>query len=185
MVEAGWTGASSRTSLAWPEGSTWYQNTTTVAPYTQLAVPALLTGNYPRDSDPKVDPATFPNSLFTLLGRAYEMNVHESATDLCPVELCPVQGVEDFDHALVAGEEFVQSLQATDAPRLDFMHLLMPHQPWHYLPTGQDYLKVDPAEGAPRYSWTTDHGAPRGQAAPPPAAPGGRQSARAHPRPPD
>jgi hypothetical protein len=87
------------------------------------------------------------------------MNVHESATDLCPVELCPVQGVEDFDHAIVAGEAFVESLQATDAPRLDFLHLLMPHQPWHYLPTGQDYLKVDPAEGAPRYSWTTDHGA--------------------------
>src|SRR4051794_21846959 len=52
-------------------GSTWYRNTTTVAPYTQIAVPAILTGQYPHAAYPVSNAVAFPQSIFTLLGGAY------------------------------------------------------------------------------------------------------------------
>jgi hypothetical protein len=176
--------------------STWYRNTTTVAGYTQIAVPAILTGDYPKQGYPVDNSVTFPHSIFTLLGGAYEMNVHESATRLCPESFCgstepkagasgqgvgPLlddawtawhkfawpdrtkasisfagSGSPSSDHALETGDEFVRSLEPGRAARLDFLHVLLPHQPWHYLPTGQNY-REDAARGAPFYSWATDY----------------------------
>ncbi|MBV9950469.1 MAG: sulfatase-like hydrolase/transferase [Acidimicrobiia bacterium] len=177
-------------------GSTWYRNTTTVAPYTQIAVPAILTGQYPHAAYPVSNAVAFPHSIFTLLGGAYEMNVHESATRICPESFCGATGGtrvgteagvrgllsdgwtswHDFawpdrhkasvsftsgtvslssNHALSTGERFVRSLRPGRAARLDFLHVVLPHQPWHYLPTGQDY-EGTAARGAPEYSWETD-----------------------------
>ena len=31
---------------------------------------------------------------------------------------------------------FVKSIEGTDKPTFYFLHLLLPHQPWHYLPDG-------------------------------------------------
>ena len=59
---------------------------------------------------------------------------------------------ESSDHALRTGNEFVRSLRPGRAARLDFLHVLLPHQPWHYLPSGQDY-EEGAARGAPFYSW--------------------------------
>jgi hypothetical protein len=68
-------------------------------------------------------------------------------------------------------QNFVASLAPTSRPRLDFLHLLLPHQSWYYLPTGQDYRPVardkiselhgDRVIGAPRglggdYSWESE-----------------------------
>lgn len=36
-------------------------------------------------------------------------------------------------------EAFIDSLEATDRPTLHFMHLLLPHAPWRYLPSGSQY----------------------------------------------
>ena len=69
-------------------GSTWYRNDTTVAPYTQAAVPAILTGDFPNDPNVIEVAATKPENIFTLLGKTYKMNVHESVTRLCPASLC-------------------------------------------------------------------------------------------------
>jgi Sulfatase len=52
-----------------------------------------------------------------------------------------------FDGALETGERWVKSLQPMRRPRLDLVHVFIPHQPWHYLPTGQDYLEDKPAPG--------------------------------------
>ena len=51
--------------------------------------------------------------------------------------------------------EFLDSLDAPDRPRLDFIHLLYPHQPWKRLPTGQRYDAPFIAEGltGPTYVW--------------------------------
>lgn len=38
---------------------------------------------------------------------------------------------------------FVNSIQQTDKPALYFLHILLPHSPWRYLPSGKRY---DPAE---------------------------------------
>lgn len=40
---------------------------------------------------------------------------------------------------LTTAERFIAELAPTAQPRLDFLHVLAPHWPWHYLPTGQDY----------------------------------------------
>src|SRR5690606_38730393 len=54
-------------------------------------------------------------------------------------------------------EEFIASLEATDDPRLDFIHLALPHQPWRHLPSGARHDGPFLAEGlvAPNYSWDT------------------------------
>ncbi|MDX6663427.1 MAG: hypothetical protein QOG09_1529 [Solirubrobacterales bacterium] len=67
-------------------GSTWYRDTTTVAGFTTRAVPAILTGNDPRNRLPISSDQ--PDSIFTLLGRSYRMNVDETATAICPPQIC-------------------------------------------------------------------------------------------------
>jgi hypothetical protein len=176
--------------------STWYRNTTTVAPYTEVAVPAILTGRYPRAAYPVSNAVSFPQSIFTLLGGAYEMNVHESSTRICPESFCGrtsgtevtteagVRGLASdawtswhqfawpdrhtasvsftsgpvtlsSARALSTGNRFVRSLRPGRAARLDFLHVVLPHQPWHYLPSGQDYEGIA-ARGAPDYAWESD-----------------------------
>jgi Sulfatase len=170
--------------------STWYRNDSTVAPYTDQAVPAILTGDYP--TDPSKPPAVtgYPHNLFTLLGNSYEMNVHESITHLCPDHLCTESNAthggfqkllydtvylwrhfaapdrtgenlgfdnpegEGEKNAIPIGEQFVRSLTPTNRPRLDFLHVLLPHWPWHYLPVGkrQDFETLEGVFGA---TWTS------------------------------
>ncbi len=161
------------------ETSNWYRNDTTVAPYTEAAVPAILTGQLPKPDQKVPVTAEHPHNLFTLLGRTYDLNVHESVTRLCPTSMCParnravgahpgVRGMlqdvstiwSDFadpanrdapgfgglggedTQAVLTANGFVNSLQASARPRLDFLHVLLPHFPWHYLPTGQDYAAL-------------------------------------------
>src|SRR3954469_4034062 len=159
------------------DGSTWYRNATTVAPYTGAAVPAIMTGRYRSGSTDVSVAANTPQNIFTLLGGTYSMNVDEGGTRLCPTALCdpdrgptvdrmsdlvsasrelwwqnasPERAKEDAfsegdilgdPHALQTGDDFVRRLQPTKQPRLDFVHVEFPHQGWHYLPTGQDYLE--------------------------------------------
>jgi hypothetical protein len=67
--------------------STWYRNATTVNSQTTLAVPALMSGRRPT---PDMVPVTsdYPNSLPTLFASSHELNVTETATQLCPARLC-------------------------------------------------------------------------------------------------
>ena len=68
-------------------GSIWFRNATTVSDITRQALPAILTGNYPR---PALLPTTAdnPKNLFTFLGPAYNLKVVEPITALCPEDLC-------------------------------------------------------------------------------------------------
>lgn len=166
------------------ETSTWYRNTTTVAPATEQAVPALLTGQYPEAGKVPVA-ADHPDSLFRLLGGRYRMNVHEPIERICPATVCtsrtsPSAGLRgfaslvresarlfataasprravttyaelvDIPPARPAANAFLASLEpsSADEPVLDYVHILLPHQPWHYLPTFQD---TSP-EGTPVFS---------------------------------
>ena len=67
--------------------ATWYRRATTVAESTYDALPAVLTGRYPRPGrlPHAVD---HPHSLFTLLAGTYEMHTAGALTQLCAVELC-------------------------------------------------------------------------------------------------
>jgi hypothetical protein len=67
--------------------ATWFPNATSAHENTTLSVPSILDGNWPKaGAQPIV--ADHPNNLFTLLGKSYEMNVTEVATNLCPPGLC-------------------------------------------------------------------------------------------------
>jgi hypothetical protein len=67
--------------------ATWFRNATTVHGSTFAAVPAILSGRHAKE----VRLATakdYPETLFTLLGGSYAMNVFEPYTILCPETLC-------------------------------------------------------------------------------------------------
>ena len=68
--------------------STWYRNATGVSGYTPWALPAMLTGNYPAEARAP-SWAAYPDNLFTLLGRSYEVRAYETISQLCPPRLCP------------------------------------------------------------------------------------------------
>ncbi|HEY7017131.1 MAG TPA: hypothetical protein VH297_01570, partial [Gaiellaceae bacterium] len=68
-------------------GSTWYEHTSTVAEGTTHAVPAILTGRYPRAGEFPVY-TDHRQNLFTLLGGATRLHVVDEETHLCPPSLC-------------------------------------------------------------------------------------------------
>jgi hypothetical protein len=65
----------------------WFRNATTTSCRTTYAIPAILTGNYPKPSRLPT-PTDYPNNIFTLLGGDYEFKILEGLTQLCPSELC-------------------------------------------------------------------------------------------------
>ena len=70
--------------------STWYRDATAAGAYTPLAVPAIFTGTKPNHDNLPIA-ADHPHSIFTLLGKSYDLRVMESATRICPEELCPAE----------------------------------------------------------------------------------------------
>ena len=68
-------------------GSTWYRNATAVSGSTTYAVPAMLTGRYPKQRPVAPHFSRFPDNLFTLLGGAYHIQARR-ADPLCPPQHC-------------------------------------------------------------------------------------------------
>ncbi len=171
--------------------STWYRNDTTVAPYTERAVPAILTGRLPPTGTVVPSSADYPQNLFTLLGGVLPFNVHEAVTSLCPKSFCAAKATdatgvrrikllgedavtlwrafaspkpstvnfsEDsvVQYGLPQMRQFVSSLRPGTKPQLDFVHIELPHQPWHLLPTLQDTQHLAPQQGASKLTWQVD-----------------------------
>ncbi|HEV2068260.1 MAG TPA: hypothetical protein VGR26_00535, partial [Acidimicrobiales bacterium] len=68
------------------DDATFYRNTTTVSPITDVALPALVTGRIrPEANAVRED---YVENLFTLLGDSHQLNVHEAITSLCPPSRC-------------------------------------------------------------------------------------------------
>ena len=64
--------------------SDWFRNALTVADATEQAVPAILTGDFPKPNS-VASYADHPRNLFTLFdSSSYRLNISESQTDLCP-----------------------------------------------------------------------------------------------------
>jgi hypothetical protein len=196
-------------------GSHWFRNTTSVSSSTWYAVPALLTGRLVSDG-PAPIAADHPESLFTFLGGAYDLNVTESVTRVCPSELCagspdlvggerqmlrdaaavmrsrlsysgpgedptaglvePVAGERgaaaagagggtagvgeegsspfaDFElNQPVRVQSFLDGIE-DDRPALHYLHILLPHTPFRYLPSGARYAGPDPDLGRDEDQW--------------------------------
>ena len=127
--------------------ATWYRGATAVHDSTALAVPAMLDGRYPKRGLHS-DVISHPVNLFTLLAHSYEVNASEEATGLCPTSLCkPLEGTA-LSH-LGGGKvrrfrEFVRSIQPRERPTLWFKHVLLPHVPWQFYPSGRHYRQHAP-----------------------------------------
>ncbi len=52
--------------------------------------------------------------------------------------------------------KFVASLQPGTGPELDFVHIELPHQPWHLLPDLKDNQHLAPQQGASKLVWQKD-----------------------------
>ncbi|HET9291452.1 MAG TPA: hypothetical protein VFQ49_10245, partial [Actinomycetes bacterium] len=70
--------------------STWYRNATGVSGLTTWAVPSMLSGRYPTAAQKDASPtaAQYPDNLFTLLGKSYDVEQFQVVTQLCPPEVC-------------------------------------------------------------------------------------------------
>jgi hypothetical protein len=142
--------------------ATWYRGATAVHDSTALAVPAMLDGRYPRPGL-RSDAYSHPANLFTLLARSYEVNVSEEATGLCPTSLCePTPGttLSHLAHGKVERfRSFVGSVRRRPRPALWFKHVLLPHVPWQFYPSGTRYRRHAP-EPIPGLNSETGFGVP-------------------------
>jgi hypothetical protein len=46
------------------------------------------------------------------------------------------------ENAIDSSDAFIKSLKPSGQPQLDFLHVELPHSPWHYLGPGQDYVTL-------------------------------------------
>ena len=177
-------------NFAWlAERSTWYRNATGVTQWTRDAFPSMLTGRWPSKAvhlgpgSDRRDPAVaanyrnYPANLFTLLSGPYQLDVHETATRLCPPRACvgdagraaseePRADIQEPAPKTVtnasgrrvkrpaAFSAFLAGLRPATRTTLHYIHLVLPHRPWRFLPDGLQYpwLAQDygiPAPGAP------------------------------------
>ena len=142
--------------------ATWYRGATSVHDSTALAVPAILDGRYPR-AELRSDVYSHPVNLFTLLERRYEVHAFEEATGLCPTSLCePTPGTtaSHLSHGKPTRfREFVHTLERRPRPALWFKHVLLPHVPWQFYPSGRRYRENAP-EPIPGLNGPLGFGAP-------------------------
>jgi hypothetical protein len=103
---------------------TWYRNALSASIATTQSVPAALTG-VRGGSDLAPTAADHPNTLFTLLGDAYEMHVIEWVLALCPGDVCP-------DYAGQAPARFVSLLSDVGVV---YGHLSLPKSTRDHLPS--------------------------------------------------
>lgn len=125
------------------DAGVWYPNATTEADLTPRAAPAVMTGYYPTH-DELPTAADHPDSIFTLLGSAYEMNVFEPVTKICPESLCG-------ERTLPPQTDRLDGLY--DDLSIVYQHLLLPKSLEDDLPavdeafSGFGQEEEDPAEG--------------------------------------
>lgn len=182
--------------------ATWYRNNATVAPLTDAALPALLTGTIPDSATTPAINARYPDSLFTLLSPRYAIHAHESVTQVCPVRLChadlrqslsavqriravlddaasllrdhlsPSRPTDVVDLAgafsldpdpLSTGVRFVENMRGGRRPRLDLIHVFLPHLPWQYLEDGRRASAPAVEPGSVTNRWASEWAAAAGR----------------------
>jgi hypothetical protein len=82
------------TFAGFADQATWYRNATGIGGWTPFAVPSMLSGTWPTWAQRSAVPnrSGWPNNLFTLLDRHYNLKVFETMTQLCPPERCGQTG---------------------------------------------------------------------------------------------
>ena len=123
--------------------ATWFRNAYSTYDSTTKAVPLILDGMRPvPESEP--ERRWHPRSIFTSLGaRGYRIVAAEEATALCPPRLC--RGAHIRRPAIMPRlrhrrperfARFVRSIRSSRRPMFWMKHVLLPHGPYQYLPSG-------------------------------------------------
>ncbi len=125
--------------------STWFPNANTAYDSTFKAVPMILDGRTPRDRT-AADIRSHKPNLFHMMDRlGYDVFKVESATALCPPDICPTGRTRrpGVLRRLAGGgrparfHRWVGSIRRRERPGFYFQHTLFPHEPWIYLPSGR------------------------------------------------
>jgi hypothetical protein len=124
--------------------SYWFRNATTTFDSTTKAIPQIIDGRYPRNGGTP-DYVSHPRSLYDVLGRkGYEIRRVEAATSICPPRWCP--GARRGRPAILTQlqdgrrerlSRFLGSIRPTDEPTFWLGHILLPHGPYVFLPSGR------------------------------------------------
>lgn len=140
--------------------STWFRNGHTVYDSTFKAVPAILDARLPRPRT-AADVRSHQPSVYHLMDRlGYGVVRVESGSALCPPWIC-ADGRTRRPGVLsrLAGRgrpsrlhRWIGALRRRDRPTFYFHHALLPHEPWLYLPSGQQARPAgtDPVPGINR-----------------------------------
>jgi hypothetical protein len=131
---------------------TWFRNAFSVYDSTTKAVPLILDGMAPRPGSSS-DRRDHPHSIYDLFGRqGYRIVDSEEATALCPPSLC--RGARTRRPAIIPNllggrpQRFARWVRSMEPgkPTLWVKHLLLPHGPYLYLPSG---ARTRPLPGDP------------------------------------
>jgi len=195
------------------QDAVWFSGATAVADLTEMALPAVVTGQRPVVGRLPTA-AEHPGNLFTLLGSRYRVLAAEPITRLCPDIVCRrsqssvfrwfgsvlsdvavvylhlvsppeladrlpaiTQNWKNFvandnwrgrwarhrdGDRRVQVKEFLDAVEppSEDRPSFYFLHVLLPHEPWVHLPSGQRYSVGGRMAGLNREGrWTEDESA--------------------------
>jgi hypothetical protein len=163
--------------------STWHRNATTVHDYTFWAVPAILTGIRPRHDQMPVVADHPRNLFTLLGGsyriNAFEAVTRLCPASLCPAAEQPL-GVRmhrlatyfdgffkkgdflsgkfnaimpDWEDPPAQVSRFLDPLDPNDPQSLYVLHVLLPHHPWRYLPSGRSYSGSGSLRGLTGDKW--------------------------------
>ena len=131
-------------NLAWlARRATWFPNAFTRYDSTPKAVPLILDGKRPHKGQPP-DPRGHRRTIFDMLGRRrYAIHDAEEATAVCPRRWC--RGARNrrpgIKRNLNRGrqerlERFFRSIKPGRRPGFWVKHVLLPHVPYQFLPSG-------------------------------------------------
>ena len=163
--------------------STWYRNATTVHDYTFWAVPAILTGQLPENDQLPVMANHPENLFTLLGGNyrinASEPITRLCPERLCPNASESLdrrmgklarhlvgffrrglflwggfhETVPDWNDPPAQVNRFLAKINSRTQRQLDVIHVVLPHGPWRYLPSGQKYKGGDSLAGAVAGKW--------------------------------
>ncbi|NMC62452.1 MAG: sulfatase-like hydrolase/transferase, partial [SAR324 cluster bacterium] len=145
--------------------SYWFKNATSVNQFTRIAVPAIVSGIFPTSTTKPPVYLAHPNNLFTLLAPKYDMEVYEPYTKLCPGRICAkgarsasfrakqnaidkmtLRKRKDWSTSPVSTEDrafafkrYLRAMRAHKRPALYFMHNILPHMPFQFMPSLRAY----------------------------------------------
>ena len=122
---------------------TWFKNAYSVYDSTTKAVPLILDGIRPHPGT-SPDRRYHPQSIFDMFARhRYRLVTSEEATAMCPPSLC--SGGHDRRPAILPNlghgrperlKRFIRRIRPSRRPTFWMKHVLLPHGPYLYLPSG-------------------------------------------------